>query len=158
MLVFVASLAMLEAERPAPDANIITFGDALWLVCTTITTVGYGDLFPVTATGRCIAVGLMLGGIALIGTITASVAAWLVQKVAEEDGAEQSATRHQVNELTAQVRALQEMLIQQGAADRKARLVDATPPDESRLASSNGHQHPSPRLEPGQDLQRRSVG
>jgi voltage-gated potassium channel len=99
----------------------------------------------------------MLGGIALIGTITASVAAWLVQKVAEEDGAEQSATRHQVNELTAQVRALQEMLIQQGAADRKPRLIDTTP-DEPALPSTNGHPHPGPRFEPGQDLQRRSVG
>jgi hypothetical protein len=59
----------------------------------------------------------MLGGIALLGTITASVAAWLVQKVAEEDGAGQAATRHQVNELTAQVRALQQLLAARLTAD-----------------------------------------
>ncbi len=158
MLVFVASLAMLEAERPAPDAKITSFADALWWACTTITTVGYGDLFPVTATGRSIAVGLMLGGIALIGTITASVAAWLVQKVAEEDGAEQSATRHQVNELTAQVRALQELLIAQGSMDRTPRLVDAALPDQPPIPSTNGHVHPPSRRDQGQDLRRRGAG
>ena len=158
MLVFVASLAMLEAERPAPDAKITTFGDALWWACTTITTVGYGDLFPVTATGRSIAVGLMLGGIALIGTITASVAAWLVQKVAEEDGAEQSATRLQVNELTAQVRALQDLLIEQGRTGREPHLIDAALPDEPSSLSANGRAHLPPRFDPGQDLKRRGIG
>ena len=158
MLVYVASLAMLEAERPAPDAKIITFGDALWWACTTITTVGYGDLFPVTATGRCIAVGLMLGGIALIGTITASVAAWLVQKVAEEDGAEQSATRHQVNELTAQVRALQEMIVQQGRAGRGPDVLDGPGPDRTVGPHLNGNGHVMPGFEPAKIAEQRGAG
>jgi hypothetical protein len=55
------------------DANITTFGDALWWAATTVTTVGYGDRFPITATGRAVAVVLMLLGIAVIGVITASV-------------------------------------------------------------------------------------
>jgi voltage-gated potassium channel len=149
---------MPEAERPAPDAKITTFGDALWWACTTVTTVGYGDLFPVTATGRSIAVRLMLGGIALIGTVTASVAAWLVQKVAEEAGAEQSATRLQVNELTAQVRAPQDLLIEQGRTDRQSHLVDAAMLDEPPSVSTNGHAHLPPQFDPGQDLERRGVG
>ena len=87
ILVYVASLSVLEAQRSAPGAMITTFGDALWWAFTTITTVGYGDLVPITMTGRIIAVALMIGGIALLGTITATIAAWLVQQVSEKDEA-----------------------------------------------------------------------
>jgi voltage-gated potassium channel len=65
---FCAALAVLEAERPAPGANITTFPDACWWVLTTITTVGYGDHYPVTLTGRLVAIALMLAGIALLGS------------------------------------------------------------------------------------------
>lgn len=115
LLVFVSSLAMLDAERSYPDASITTFGDALWWACTTITTVGYGDLYPVSFTGRCIAVALMVGGIALLGTITATIASWLVEKVAERDEASQAATRQQVRELSLQVQKMQNLLL---AVDR----------------------------------------
>ncbi len=53
---FVASLAVLDAERASPEANIRTFGDALWWAATTVTTVGYGDRFPTTTEGRIVAV------------------------------------------------------------------------------------------------------
>lgn len=106
LLVFVASLAMLDAERAAPTGTIKTFPDALWWAITTVTTVGYGDYSPTTATGRLIAVGLMVAGIALLGVVTATLASWLVQKVAEQDDANQAATRQQVAELTSQIAAL----------------------------------------------------
>jgi len=111
MLVFVSALAMLDAERNYPDASITTFGDALWWACTTITTVGYGDRYPVSVTGRFIAVALMLGGIALLGTITATIASWLVQRVTEQDQASQAATRQQVDKLSRQVQVLQDLLL-----------------------------------------------
>ena len=57
LVLFVASLAVLDAERGAKDATITTFGDALWWAMTPVTTVGYGDRYPVTAQGRFIAVG-----------------------------------------------------------------------------------------------------
>jgi len=111
LLVFVSALAMLDAERSYPDASITSFGDALWWACTTITTVGYGDLYPVSFTGRCIAVAMMVAGIALLGTITATIASWLVEKVAERDEASQAASRQQVKELSLQVQRMQDLLV-----------------------------------------------
>jgi len=111
LLVFVSALAMLDAERNYPGASITSFGDAVWWACTTITTVGYGDLYPISFTGRCVAVALMIGGIALLGTITATIASWLVEKVAERDEASRAATRQQVNELSSQVQRMQDLLL-----------------------------------------------
>ena len=81
------ALAVLDAERGAPDANIVSIGDALWWATTTVTTVGYGDRFPVTTAGRLIAVCLMIVGIALVGSVTAAVAAWFVEQVQRDNDA-----------------------------------------------------------------------
>jgi voltage-gated potassium channel len=78
---FVASLAVLDAERDAPDASITTFGDAVWWTLTTISTVGYGDRYPVTFEGRVVAATLMVAGIALLGVVTASIASWFVENL-----------------------------------------------------------------------------
>ncbi len=78
---FVASLAVLDAERDAPEATITTFGDAVWWTLTTISTVGYGDRYPVTAEGRIAAAALMVAGIALLGVVTASIASWFVENL-----------------------------------------------------------------------------
>ena len=88
MALGLGALAILDAEQDAAGANIRTFGDALWWSATTVTTVGYGDHYPVTTTGRFVAVALMVVGIACIGAITAGVAAWLVAQVEEEARAE----------------------------------------------------------------------
>ena len=110
LLVFVGSLAVLDVEQSAPDAKIVTFGDALWWAITTITTVGYGDLYPVTPIGRMVAAALMMSGIAVLGVVTASIASWLVQRV--EDTAETAANaveeplRAEVADLTAQIALL----------------------------------------------------
>ena len=101
LLVYVASLAILETERYVPGSKITTFGDAVWWSITTVTTVGYGDLSPVTGTGRVIAVALMIGGISLVGVVTATLASWIVQRVAEEDTAKQAATSAQIDALRA---------------------------------------------------------
>lgn len=79
LLVFVGAVVMLDVEREAEGANITTPADAFWWACTTITTVGYGDRYPVTNVGRVIAVLLMIVGIALLGVLTASIAAWFVR-------------------------------------------------------------------------------
>ena len=106
LLICVAALAMLDAERHAPGAAITSYGQALWWAMETVTTVGYGDMAPVTTTGRLIAGGLMIGGIALLGIVTATLASWLVERVAEQDETAQAATRKQVADLAEEVRAL----------------------------------------------------
>jgi voltage-gated potassium channel len=78
---FVSALAVLDAERDVPDASITDFGEALWWTITTISTVGYGDRYPVTFEGRLVAASLMITGIALLGVVTASIASWFVENV-----------------------------------------------------------------------------
>lgn len=110
LVLFVAALAVLEAERGAEDANIATFSDALWWGMTTITTVGYGDRFPVTSTGRLVAAGLMLAGIALLGVVTASLASWLVERVQQVEEQSQAVTRRDIAALSAELVALRDAL------------------------------------------------
>ncbi len=108
LLAFVSALAVLDAERGKPGAGITTFGDALWWAATTMTTVGYGDLFPVTSTGRFVGVGLMVAGIGLLGTVTATLASWLVERVsAETASALEAADETQDAEDAAEYLALQ---------------------------------------------------
>ncbi len=83
--VLLGALAMLDAEQGAPGATITSYPDALWWAVVTVTTVGYGDLYPVTTLGRAIAVPLMFVGIGLVGLVTASMAAWLVRTLQEEE-------------------------------------------------------------------------
>lgn len=106
---FVAALAMLDAERSNPDANIRDFGDAAWWAAVTIPTVGYGDRYPTTTEGRFIAAGLMLTGIALLGVITAAIASWFVEKMSEVSAGHQE-TQEDLALLLAEVRALREEL------------------------------------------------
>lgn len=85
LCVFLGALAVLDMERQSPDANITTYGDALWWAMVTSTTVGYGDFYPVTTGGRLVAVGLMIMGIALLGSVTGAFATWLVEAVKKEN-------------------------------------------------------------------------
>ncbi|WP_259471494.1 potassium channel family protein [Streptomyces shenzhenensis] len=85
LLGFSGALAVYQQERGAPDATMQTFGDALWWTCSTLTTVGYGDIVPVTRLGRTIAVGMMAGGLALLGAVTGSFSSWMLQVFSRED-------------------------------------------------------------------------
>jgi voltage-gated potassium channel len=105
-LVICAALAVLDAERHASGSNIKTFGDALWWAVVTVTTVGYGDHFPVTLEGRFVAGGLMIGGVALIGVVTASFAAWFIDRVRDEEDEAEAATQRDLEQLTARIEEL----------------------------------------------------
>lgn len=78
LVLLFSSIAILQFETD-PNSNIKTAGDALWWSYVTITTVGYGDKYPVTTEGRVIACILMTVGVGLFGTFTAYVSSWFVQ-------------------------------------------------------------------------------
>ncbi|MFB8771231.1 potassium channel family protein [Streptomyces broussonetiae] len=104
LLVF-GALAVLEVERGKPGASIHTLGDAVWWAFTTMTTVGYGDMAPTTGLGRVLAIGLMLSGIALLGVVTANIAAWFIARFEMDDEEERRQTEA-IFALTEEVRAL----------------------------------------------------
>ncbi|WP_369245260.1 potassium channel family protein [Streptomyces sp. R41] len=81
---FAGALAVYQVEHTAPNATILTFGDSVWWACSTLATVGYGDVTPVTPMGRTIAVGLMGCGLALLGAVTGSFSSWLLEVFSRE--------------------------------------------------------------------------
>lgn len=123
LLIYISSLAVLSAERHQPGANITSFGKSLWWAVATVTTVGYGDEVPVTVTGRVAAAFLMVGGISLLGVITATLASWIIQRVAEANTENQAATKAQIDVLRADLRRLTEAL----ETDRGGPLIESTP-------------------------------
>lgn len=85
-LTYLAGIEITLAERGEPGATIQTVGDGFWWAITTLTTVGYGDIYPTTTEGRFIAVGLMVSGICVLGVISATVAAWFVKITQDDSG------------------------------------------------------------------------
>ena len=85
-LTYLAGIEITMAERGEPGATIQTVGDGFWWAITTLTTVGYGDIYPTTTEGRFIAVGLMVSGICVLGVISATVAAWFVKLTQDDSG------------------------------------------------------------------------
>lgn len=106
LLIYVGSLAELDVERNAPGATITDFGKAIWWAFVTTTTVGYGDMSPVTWQGKCIAVGLMIAGIALISVITATLASWIVDRVSDEADKRANETESETTRLSSNVAEL----------------------------------------------------
>ena len=83
LLVVCCSIAVLEFEVPA-GGNIASGEDAMWWAVTTMTTVGYGDRFPVTSEGRLVAVLLMASGVGLFGTLSGLAASWFLTPASAE--------------------------------------------------------------------------
>ncbi len=125
VLVWVASLAELDVERNAPGATITSFGDAIWWAFVTITTVGYGDVTPVTITGRVVAVFLMSAGIAVVGVVTATTASWIVERAAGGDDDAETATRGQIRLLARQLDDLSQRMPAVGVGSPSAVVDDA---------------------------------
>ena len=78
LVLTVASVLVLQFESTSPDASITTGGDALWYAIVTITTVGYGDFYPVTTAGRITAMFIMFMGVGIIGALASLLASLLV--------------------------------------------------------------------------------
>ena len=128
LLVFCAATAVLDAERSSPNANITDFGDAIWWAGSTMATVGYGDRYPVTGIGRLVGFGLMVGGVAVLGTVIAILTSWLVENV--------QAAKEPAEDLQATVRRLEAKVDQLATEDR----LDLDP------TSALGRQHPASQV------------
>ena len=115
LVLLISALAMLDAERHNPQADIKAFGDALWWAVSTMSTVGYGDRFPTTGDGRIIGAGLMVAGIALLGIVTASLASWMIQQVRNVEAEAQTATRGDIAQLRAEIARLSTALAHRDA-------------------------------------------
>lgn len=131
-LVVVGAAVELAFERHAPGANIHNYGDALWWAIVTVTTVGYGDRFPISAGGQIVAVILMLVGIGLIGTLTATVASVFIK---EHTDSNKEALQKSHADLSDQVSMIGERLMdierRLGATPAEIAVVDTefeTPP------------------------------
>ena len=131
LLIFTSALATLDAERHEPGSSIRTFGQALWWALTTFTTVGYGDSVPVSTQGRFIAALLMIGGVALAGVVTATLASWIVSLVEEENAEQEAATQAQVAALQQQVSELSERIDRLLELHDSGRRGHAPPPGPS---------------------------
>jgi voltage-gated potassium channel len=107
-IVVVGSGVELAFEQHAHGANIHNFGESLWWAIVTVTTVGYGGNYPVTTGGRCVAVVLMLVGIGLIGSLSATVANYFVKEKADEEKADLSRRLDRIEQMPAQALARQD--------------------------------------------------
>ncbi|MHB8800860.1 MAG: potassium channel family protein [Thermoanaerobaculia bacterium] len=110
LLVFTGSVAILHFET-APESNIKGPEDALWWAVVTLTTVGYGDRFPVTTEGRVLAALLMTAGVGLFGTLSGFVASWFLKAPAAADSPSDSdvaTLRAEVARLRAELAAARE--------------------------------------------------
>ena len=80
-----ASVLVLQFESHSPQANIKNGWDALWYSIVTITTVGYGDFYPITMGGRITAIFVMLMGVGIIGALASILASVLVGSSSEDE-------------------------------------------------------------------------
>ena len=94
LMVMFSSIAILQVET-RPDSNIKSAEDAIWWSYVTITTVGYGDKYPVTTEGRLIAAVLMTVGVGLFGTFTGFLASWFVAERKQDARAERAERRRE---------------------------------------------------------------
>ncbi len=110
-----AAVAMDDLERNSPTATIHSFGDSIWWAFTTVSTVGYGDRYPVTTGGRFVAAALMVVGVSLFGVITASIATYFVRNVRQT---EEDTTGNEMAARLVRVERLLEQLSEQQLAAR----------------------------------------
>ena len=119
----VASVLVLQFESVSPDANIHSGGDALWYAIVTITTVGYGDRYPVTMGGRITATFIMFMGVGIIGALASILASLLVggSSPAEEEETPTAAPAPSVNDelktIQDELAVMRQMLEKMGAGE-----------------------------------------
>ncbi len=105
LVLIVGSVAIVTVEAASPSANILTGEDAVWWAFVTVATVGYGDFYPVTNSGRLIAIGIMIAGIGIFSILTGYLATSFQTRRREEEE-NLLALRREVAELRERVEGL----------------------------------------------------
>jgi voltage-gated potassium channel len=103
LLVMFCAVAILICEQPNADSNIKTAGDAIWWSISTITTVGYGDVYPVTTEGRIVAMILMISGIGMFGILSGLAASFFT-------GPKQRSIVHEENKILTRLEKIEEKI------------------------------------------------
>lgn len=135
LAIFAASLTVLHFET-TEDSNILTAEDAMWWAFTTVTTVGYGDHYPVTTEGRLVAAALMAVGVGVFGTIAGGLASWFSQPTDSDCGQPSN------SDLQRELNDLRRLVVEKlDALDNSSGrgMLDAT------NATGSGSQHQSPQ-------------
>jgi voltage-gated potassium channel len=123
LIILLAATMVWSVEHDRPEATIRSLLDALWWAVTTVTTVGYGDKYPVTPEGKAVALTLMVLGIAIFGLVSATLASLFVERDAEE---EVDTLREDLSRLETKVDRLLDLV---GASTEPEHPAEAAPPD-----------------------------
>ena len=124
VIILFSTTLIVEAERSNPKAMILTGGDAIWWALSTVTTVGYGDMYPVTTEGKFIAALLMIVGVALFGSISAYITSKLILPKEERD---HEGELREIRALHKEVKELRQTLIEHNNnASKKAEMPPST--------------------------------
>ncbi len=113
LLMVLASASVLHFET-APDSNIKSAEDAMWWAYSTMSTVGYGDRYPVTSEGRLIGALLMTAGVGIFGTFSGFIAAWFLAPSTKKNRSELELLRQEIGDLRAMLEPVVKAAATQG--------------------------------------------
>ena len=131
---FLGSWLVLLFEENLKASNIHNYPDALWWAIVTVTTVGYGDRYPISAGGRVVAAVLMLVGIGLIGVLTATVASVFIKEHTDANKAEFKKGHADLGEQLSEIRdRLADVERRLGATPSEVAAIDAAADSEAAL-------------------------
>ena len=115
IFIIMFALAIYSVESSAPGAMIRDLPTAYWWTFTTLATVGYGDVYPVTGIGRVIAVVVMLYGVGMVAVATGALASWIIEKIGGMEEQEHPATKADVDDLRQEISELRALLAREYA-------------------------------------------
>lgn len=120
IFIIMFALAIYSVESSEPGAMIRDLPTAYWWTFTTLATVGYGDVYPITGIGRAIAVVVMLYGVGMVAVATGALASWIIEKIGGREEQEYPATKADVDDLRQEISELRALLAREYAR-REAR-------------------------------------
>ena len=115
IFIIMFALAIYSVESSEPGAMIRDLPTAYWWTFTTLATVGYGDVYPITGIGRVIAVVVMLYGVGMVAVATGALASWIIEKIGGREEQEYPATKADVDDLHQEISELRALLAREYA-------------------------------------------